>query len=164
MRIDKPQLEVEIDRGLADTMDIDVRSMSNELQAYLGGTKAGVCKEDGYRYDIRVMAERAKRSDAADIGKIYFKTGAGDIIQAPGVLSVRKTLAPNVVSAPSRYRRTSRGIFRPERRRRCSRSWPANISPGIPASAWSPPARPRHSRRSSRASLPRSSSRSSSST
>ncbi|MFR5879657.1 MAG: efflux RND transporter permease subunit [Cloacibacillus evryensis] len=107
VRIDKPQLEVEIDRGLADTMDIDVRSMSNELQAYLGGTKAGVYKEDGYRYDIRVMAERAKRSDAADIGKIYFKTGAGDIIQAPGVLSVRKTLAPNVVKRYSRQRSLS---------------------------------------------------------
>ena len=47
VRLDKPQLNVKLDRGMTDAMNVDVRSLSTEIQAYFGGVKAGVYKEGG---------------------------------------------------------------------------------------------------------------------
>ena len=97
VRLDKPQLNVKLDRGMTDAMNVDVRSLSTEIQAYFGGVKAGVYKEGGYRYDIRLMARKDQRSSLEDLQMLSFKNGAGEIVQAPGLLTVEKILAPSVI-------------------------------------------------------------------
>ena len=107
VRIDKPQLEVNINRGMTDIMDININSLISEIQAYFGGEKVGVYKDEGYRYDIRVMSEKKLRSSVQDLDGIYFKNGNGDITQAPGVVSAKQIEAPNVVKRYGRLRSLS---------------------------------------------------------
>jgi HAE1 family hydrophobic/amphiphilic exporter-1 len=102
IRLDKPQLNIELNRGRTDDMNLNVRDLSTEVQAYFGGTKAGVFKEDGYRYDIRLMAEGGLRENPSDVGQIAVKNGSGQIVRVPGLVNVREVLAPNVVK---RYNR-----------------------------------------------------------
>jgi HAE1 family hydrophobic/amphiphilic exporter-1 len=102
IRLDKPQLNIELNRGRADDMNLNVRDLSTEVQAYFGGTKAGVFKDGGYRYDIRLMAEGAMRENASDVGQVAVKNGSGQIVRVPGLVKVREVLAPNVVK---RYNR-----------------------------------------------------------
>ena len=97
VRLDKPQLNISIDRNMTDAMNVDVRSLSTEIQAYFGGVKAGVFKEGGYRYDIRLMARRGQRSSLEDLQIVSFKNGAGEIVQAPGLITVTKVMAPSVI-------------------------------------------------------------------
>ena len=102
VRLDKPQVNVHIDRNMTDAMNVDVRSLSTEIQAYFGGVKAGVYKEGGFRYDIRLMARRDNRSSLDDLQIVSFKNGQGDIVQAPGLITLEKVMAPSVVK---RYNR-----------------------------------------------------------
>jgi HAE1 family hydrophobic/amphiphilic exporter-1 len=102
IRLDKPQLNIELNRGRADDMNLNVRDLSTEVQAYFGGSKAGVFKDGGYRYDIRLMAEGALRENASDVGQVAVKNGSGQVVRVPGLVQVREVLAPNVVK---RYNR-----------------------------------------------------------
>ena len=97
VRLDKPQLNVSIDRNMTDAMNVNIRALSTEIQAYFGGTKVGVYKEGGYRYDIRLMARRSQRSSVEDLSMLSFKNGAGDIVQAPGLITVKNVMAPSVI-------------------------------------------------------------------
>lgn len=102
VRLDKPQINVHIDRNMTDAMNVDVRSLSTEIQAYFGGVKAGVFKDGGFRYDIRLMARRDQRSSLEDLQIVSFKNGAGDIVQAPGLITMERVVAPSVIN---RYNR-----------------------------------------------------------
>ena len=107
VRIDKPQLEVNINRGMADAMDVNIKSLTSEIQAYFGGEKVGIFKDAGYRYNIRVMSDKKLRSSVGDLNDIYFKNGSGSIIQAPGIVSAKAVEAPNVVKRYGRLRSLS---------------------------------------------------------
>lgn len=102
VKLNKPQVNVYIDRNMTDAMNVDVRALSTEIQAYFGGVKAGVFKEGGYRYDIRLMARRDNRSSLDDLQIVSFKNGAGDIVQAPGLITYEKVMAPSVINRYSR--------------------------------------------------------------
>ena len=97
VRLDKPQLDIRLNRGRTDDIDMNVRDLSQEIRTYFGGAKAGVFKEGGFRYDIRLMAEGALRRDIADVERIAVRNGAGELVRIPGLISVEKTLAPNVI-------------------------------------------------------------------
>ncbi len=73
VRLEKPQLNIRLNRARADDLDLDVRSLSEEISAYSGGLKAGVFKDGGYRYDIRLMAEDSLRTSGDDIENLRFQ-------------------------------------------------------------------------------------------
>ncbi len=102
VRLDKPQLNIVLNRARTDDMDLDIRSLSTEVQAYFGGAKAGVFKDGGYRYDIRLMAERGLRKSVLDLEQVAVKNASGRLLRIPGLVTVEKTKAPNVIK---RYNR-----------------------------------------------------------
>ncbi len=102
VRLDKPQLNVTLNRARTDDLDIDIRDLSTEIQAYFGGTKAGVFKDGGFRYDIRLMAERERRKSPLDVEQVSVKTGSGRIVRIPGLAFVERVKAPSVIK---RYNR-----------------------------------------------------------
>ncbi|QVL35965.1 efflux RND transporter permease subunit [Aminirod propionatiphilus] len=104
VRLDKPRLNIEINRERTDDLDISVRDLSQEIQAYFGGVKSGVFKEGGYRYDIRLMAEGALRSSPSDIENIAVRSGQGQLVRVPGLVDVRPDLSVNVVKRYDRRR------------------------------------------------------------
>jgi HAE1 family hydrophobic/amphiphilic exporter-1 len=97
VRLDKPQLNVHIDRDMTDAMNVNIKSLTTEIQSYFTATKVGVYKESGYRYDIRLMARRDQRSSVDDLKMLSFKNGDGEIVQAPGLITVEKVMVPSVI-------------------------------------------------------------------
>ncbi|WMI72311.1 efflux RND transporter permease subunit [Aminobacterium sp. MB27-C1] len=104
VRLDSPRINVEINRGLADELDVNVRDLSQEIQAYFGGVKSGVMKDGGYRYDIRLRAEEEYRRNIQDIQNIAFKDGNGNLIKAPGLVKVKEGQGPTLVKRYNRQR------------------------------------------------------------
>lgn len=104
VRLDKPEFDVKLNRGLTDTLNVNIRSFSNELYAIFGGKKVGVFKDGGYRYDIRMMAPQADRKNLKALNAVYTKTGAGNIIQANNLFTVQEAKGPNVVKRYNRQK------------------------------------------------------------
>jgi len=97
VRFDKPEMDIVLNRGLTDIMDVNIRTLNNELYAMFGDKKVGVFKENGYRYDIRMMASEEKRSGKNALDAVYIKNGKGDIIQGNNIFSYKETLGPSVI-------------------------------------------------------------------
>lgn len=104
VRIQKPEYNIVINRGLADIMNADIRALSNELHAIFGGQKVGVFKEDGYRYDIRIMADKEKRNSLDAMETVYMKNEAGNLVQANNLFTIKKADAPNFLKRYNRQR------------------------------------------------------------
>lgn len=102
VRMEKPQLDISLNRARADDLDLDVRYLSEEIGAYFGGQKVGVFKDGGFRYDIRLMAESASRLYADDIKKISVFNGRGEMVPLAGLVEVKKDFAPNAVKRLNR--------------------------------------------------------------
>lgn len=88
LRLSKPRINISINRGLADSMGVDIRKLSEEVQAYFSGTKAGVFKDKGYRYDIRLQAADFLRRTISDIERIPIRNGSGELLSIPDIVAI----------------------------------------------------------------------------
>ncbi len=104
IRLSKPRLNININRSIADDLNVNIKGLSEEIQAYFGGVKAGVFKDGGYRYDIRLRAKGDLRKDASDLEKIAVKNGSGEIVRVPGIIQVVQGTGPNLVKRYNRQR------------------------------------------------------------
>lgn len=104
IRFNKPRLNIRINRARTDDLGISIRDLSQEIQAHFGGVRAGVFKEGGYRYDMRLMAEGALRSSADDVENIAVRNASGQLVRVPGLISVESDLSVNVVKRYDRRR------------------------------------------------------------
>ncbi len=104
IQLENPRVIASINRELADDLGVSIRNLSTEIQAYFGGIKAGVFKDGGYRYDIQLQAEKDARSSLEDIEKLIIPTHEGNLIRLADVVSLEKTVAPNVITRYNRQR------------------------------------------------------------
>jgi HAE1 family hydrophobic/amphiphilic exporter-1 len=104
LRITKPEVKVHIDRGLADDLGVDVRSISQDIYTLFGGVDAGKFKDGGERYDIRVRALPADRDNPEDLYRIAVRSLAGNLVKAPNLIDIEVGQGPNVVNRHNRRR------------------------------------------------------------
>jgi HAE1 family hydrophobic/amphiphilic exporter-1 len=104
LRITKPEVKVSIDRGLADDLGVDVRSISQDIYTLFGGADAAKFKEGGERYDIRVRALPSDRDTPEDMYQIAVRSLGGTLVKAPNLLMIEVGHGPNVVNRFNRRR------------------------------------------------------------
>lgn len=104
LRITKPDVKVRINRGLANDLGVDVRSISDEIYTLFGGVEAAKFKEGGYRYDIRVKALPEYRLTPSDLELISVRGRDGRLIKAPNLITHEVSSGPNVINRFDRMR------------------------------------------------------------
>ncbi len=104
LRITKPDVKVRINRGLANDLGVDVRSISDEIYTLFGGVEAAKFKEGGYRYDIRVKALPEYRLTPSDLELISVRGRDGRLIKAPNLITYEVSSGPNVINRFDRSR------------------------------------------------------------
>ncbi len=65
--LNKPQLDVTIDRDRASDLGVSVREIASTLQILLGGSDLSTFKVGGQTYDVIVQLERTERARPGDI-------------------------------------------------------------------------------------------------
>jgi HAE1 family hydrophobic/amphiphilic exporter-1 len=104
LRITKPEVKVRIDRGLADDLGVDVRSISQDIYTLFGGVDAGKYKEGGERYDIRVRAIPTARDKPEDLYRVAVRSLDGTLVKSPNLMTIELGQGPNVVNRHNRRR------------------------------------------------------------
>ena len=102
LQMNKPRINLALNRGLADDLNISIRDLSDEMLTWFGGDDAGTFNDRGYRYDIRLRSELSGRDDPEKVLKTLITTQGGDTIPAEGVITSSIGMAPNVIT---RYNR-----------------------------------------------------------
>ncbi len=104
LQMNKPRINLELNRALADDLNVNVRDLSDELMAWFGGTKSGAYNEDGYRYDIRIRADAEGRDDPDKVFNTLVRTESGQVIRVDGLVTSSIGMAPNVIKRYNRQR------------------------------------------------------------
>ncbi|MBC7953248.1 MAG: efflux RND transporter permease subunit [Rhodospirillaceae bacterium] len=95
--IDKPQLQVTIDRDLAADQGVNISSLGNALLTLLGGTPASTFNNGGemYKVILELSKEWQGRTDA--IYNIRVRTASGEMRSLQTFVEVSDTVGPDVL-------------------------------------------------------------------
>jgi multidrug efflux pump len=115
LRLNKPELEIQIDRERASGLGVSVTDIGTTLESYLGGRVVGNFKRGTKQYDVIAQMRPAGRSTPDIIDQIYLR-GAGGLVQLANVVTVTETVAPKELNHFNRIR---------------SATITANLAPGV---------------------------------
>jgi multidrug efflux pump len=102
--LNKPQLEVEIDRNRASDLGVSVRDVASTLQILLGGLDLSTFKLFGETYDVVVQLERSDRDDPRDLLELVVRGNRGKLIPLSSMVQLRETIAPREIPHTNRRR------------------------------------------------------------
>jgi multidrug efflux pump len=102
--LNKPQLEIEIDRDRASDLGVSVRDVATTLQILLGGLDLSSFKLEGETYDVIAQLRRDARSNPRDLLGLYVRGHAGQLVPLASVVEARETIAPRALPHTDRLR------------------------------------------------------------
>lgn len=94
LRMNTPQLEVDVDREKLALLGIDVSVVGRTLESALGGRKVTKYKEGAEQYDVMVQVDPQKRSQPRDLESIYVRSAHGEMVPLSNFVTVTETIAP----------------------------------------------------------------------
>ena len=115
LRLNKPQLDIDIDRERAAGLGVSVTDIGSALETFLGGRAVTNFKRGTKQYDVILQMRAQARSTPDAIRDIYIR-GTGGLVQLASVVKVEETVAPKELNHYNRVR---------------SASITANLAPGV---------------------------------
>ncbi|HYD50364.1 MAG TPA: efflux RND transporter permease subunit, partial [Terriglobales bacterium] len=102
--MNKPQMEVEIDRERASDVGASVRDIATTLQILFGGLDLSTFKQRGETYKVIAQLDREERSTARDLYGVFVRGRDDPLIPLGSVVRVRETVSPQGVPHYDRLR------------------------------------------------------------
>lgn len=109
LKMGLPEVRIVPDREKAAALGVDARSVAQAIQMMIGGKDVGVFKEAGRRYDIRMRLEEEDRRDPAQIGQLYVRTAAGEVVELRNLVHIETGAAPSAITRTNRQRSVTIG-------------------------------------------------------
>jgi multidrug efflux pump len=103
LRLNKPELEITIDRERASGLGISVTDIGTTLETFLGGRVVGNFKRGTKQYDVIAQVRAAGRSTPDIIEQVYLR-GAKGLVQLANVVRVEESVAPKELNHFNRVR------------------------------------------------------------
>jgi HAE1 family hydrophobic/amphiphilic exporter-1 len=104
MRLQKPEVRVELDRDKAAAMGLNAADIARTINVLIGSQEATIYKEGGHRYDVRVRVEEDQRVQPADILALSARTDSGDLVRLGNVVTLQEGTGINVINRRDRQR------------------------------------------------------------
>ena len=93
-RIDKPQLDVSIDRARAADLGVPVSRIATTLESLFGGRQVTQYKQESRQYDVILQIEDASKLTPSDLGRVYVRSDRGGLVQLSNVVTQKETITP----------------------------------------------------------------------
>ena len=93
LKLDKPQLKLELDRDKVAAVGSDVATVGHTLETLLGGRNVTRFKRGSEQYDVIVQVEDADRRTPGDLSNIFVRGGDGQMVQLSNLVKVEETVA-----------------------------------------------------------------------
>ena len=102
--INKPELNIIIDRDKAASLDIPISEVSRTLQVLFGGLDLSRIKLEGKEYKVIAQLDRANRLVAEDLDQIYLRTRSGGLVSLANIATGEQSVGPNNIGRYNRQR------------------------------------------------------------
>lgn len=103
LRLNKPQLDISIDRERAAGLGVSVTDIGSTLETFLGGRAVTNFKRGAKQYDVILQMRPSARATPDAIQEIYIR-GGGGLVQLANVVKVQETVAPKELNHFNRVR------------------------------------------------------------
>lgn len=104
LKLDKPQISVQVNREKAADVGVDVDEIGRTLQTLLGGRQVTRFKKGGEQYDVIVELEDAERTTVNDVGSIYLRSTGGGLVQLANLVGTQEKGAAKELNHFNRLR------------------------------------------------------------
>ncbi|MGD9764024.1 MAG: efflux RND transporter permease subunit [Candidatus Binatia bacterium] len=102
-RADSPQLYLDIDRIMAESLGVPVNEVFQTLQTYLGSAYVNQFNKFNQSFQVRLQAGADHRRGLNDIGRLYVANDAGQMVPLGALLNVRRTLGSELITRYNLY-------------------------------------------------------------
>ena len=107
LRLNKPELRIEVDRAKAADMGVSVEVVAKALETMLGGRQVTRYKRDAEQYDVIVQTRPSGRSTPEDIDGINVRGRGDTMIPLSALVKAREGVSPRELNHFSQRRSVS---------------------------------------------------------
>lgn len=93
LKLQKPELKLNINRAKLATTGVDVATLGRTLETLMGSRNVTRYKEGSEQYDVIVQIARDQRSRPADLGLVSIRTANGQMMPLSNLVTVEETVA-----------------------------------------------------------------------
>ncbi len=104
LKLNKPQLEVSINREKASLLGVSVRDVARTMQILLGGLDISTFQYNGKRYDVMVQAEPQLRVTPDQLSTIYVNGQDDMLVPLSNIVEHHEAVAPKELNHYNRMR------------------------------------------------------------
>ncbi|MCB1184928.1 efflux RND transporter permease subunit [bacterium] len=104
LRLNKPELQIDIDRERASGLGVSVTDIGSTLETYLGGRVVGDFKRGAKQYDVIAQMRAGGRATPDIIEQLYIRSGGGELVQLANVVKINETVSPKELNHFNRVR------------------------------------------------------------
>ena len=94
LRLNKPEIRMDVDRERAADMGVGVDAIARTVQTMLGGRVVTRYKKDGEQYDVVVQTEGSQRNTPDDIDKLFVRGRNDTMIPLAALVKTREVVVP----------------------------------------------------------------------
>jgi HAE1 family hydrophobic/amphiphilic exporter-1 len=98
-----PQIQVVVDRTMAETLDVPVNEVFKAMSSYLGSTYVNQINKFGRTFQVYVQADAKFRLKPSDIESLYVQNRKGDMVPLGSVAQVRFAAGPALITLYNLY-------------------------------------------------------------
>ncbi|HSB48817.1 MAG TPA: efflux RND transporter permease subunit [Burkholderiales bacterium] len=104
LKLNKPQLSVDVDRDKVAAVGAEVDAIGRTLETLLGGRQVTRFKREGKQYDVIVRLEDKDRMQPTDLTSIHVRARDGQLVQLSNLVQLKETVAPKELNHFNRLR------------------------------------------------------------
>lgn len=104
LKLNKPQVEVSINREKASALGVSVRDVARTMQIMFGGLDLSTFQFRGKRYDVMVQGDPLSRISPNQLDSLYVNGAQNQLIPLTSVIERVETVAPKELNHYNRFR------------------------------------------------------------
>ena len=94
LRLNKPEVQIEIDRARAADLGLDVTVIGRTLETLLGGRNVSKFQIGSEQYDVTVALPASDRTTPGALSGFFVRGSAGEMVQLSNIMKVHEAVAP----------------------------------------------------------------------
>jgi hydrophobic/amphiphilic exporter-1 (mainly G- bacteria), HAE1 family len=110
LKLNKPELRVEIDRDRAASLGVSTADVANSLRVMVGGDQEVTRFHDASvneAYDVQLRVVERDRNDPRTLGQLYVPSSRGGLVRLDNLVRIKRDISPSRVDRLDRQRQVS---------------------------------------------------------
>ncbi|MGB4845335.1 MAG: efflux RND transporter permease subunit [Ferruginibacter sp.] len=103
LKINKPEVRINIDRQKAALMGVSIQEVAKALQLSFSGQRYGYYLQNDRQYEVIGQVERINRNDISDLRSIYVRSANAQMISLDNLVTIEEGISPAAIYRYDQY-------------------------------------------------------------